>query len=579
MQHTRRLFAFLRPYRLLVLLAPLMMLGEVAMDLMLPRLIQQIIDEGIANDDLGMVLRTSALMLGLALLGVIFGILCGVFAVRASLEFATDLRDSLFRKVQSLSFANLDKLETGGLITRLTNDVVQLTDAVQMMLRILVRAPLLLVGSIGMAIWTAPQLSLLFVALIPVLMIMIGIVMIKAFPRFKKVQKKLDHVNSVIQENLAGMRVVKAFARHTYETNRFRDSNSDLRDTTLSAVYVVIVVMPMMMLIVNLGLVASLWFGGNLVDTGDIEVGALVAFTNYMMQSLFALMMVSMVLMRFTRAEASAERINEALESTPVVINQPAARQPKRTAGKVQFDNVSFQYGEDATPALSDISFTVNPGETLAILGTTGSGKSSIVNLVSRFYDVSHGRVLVNDMDVREWDEDRLRNHISVALQESVLFSGTIRDNIRFGNPDATDADVERAAQMAQAEEFISNLEDGYDSIVGQRGVNLSGGQRQRLAIARAIVRNAPVLILDDSTSAVDVQTERKIQDALATVDTTVIIVAQRISAVVNANNIIVLENGRVIAQGNHDELIESSDVYQQIYRSQVESGVANGTA
>ena len=579
MQHTRRLFAFLRPYRLLVLLAPLMMLGEVAMDLMLPRLIQRIIDEGIANDDLGIVLRTSALMIGLALLGVIFGILCGVFAVRASLEFATDLRDSLFRKVQSLSFANLDKLETGGLITRLTNDVVQLTDAVQMMLRILVRAPLLLVGSIAMAIWTAPQLSLLFVALMPVLMVMIGIVMMKAFPRFKKVQTKLDRVNSVIQENLAGMRVVKAFARHSYETNRFENSNSDLRDTTLNAVYIVIVVMPLMMLIVNLGLVASLWFGGNLVNTGDIEVGALVAFTNYMMQSLFALMMVSMVLMRFTRAEASAERINEALDATPVIVNKPATNQPERTAGKVQFDNVSFQYGEDATPALSNISFTVNPGETLAILGTTGSGKSSIVNLVSRFYDVTHGRVLVNDMDVREWDEDRLRNHISVALQESVLFSGTIRDNIRFGNPDATDEDVERAARMAQAEEFISTLDDGYDSMVGQRGVNLSGGQRQRLAIARAIVRKAPVLILDDSTSAVDVQTERKIQDALAEVDTTVIIVAQRISAVVNANNIIVLENGRVIAQGNHDDLIESSDVYQQIYRSQVESGVANGSA
>ena len=579
MQHTRRLFAFLRPYRIWVLLAPLMMLGEVAMDLMMPRLTQQIIDEGIANDDLGLVLRTSAIMIGLALLGVIFGILCGVFAVRASLEFATDLRDALFKKVQSLSFSNLDRLETGGLITRLTNDVVQLTDAVQMMLRILVRAPLLLVGSIAMAIVTAPRLSLLFVALLPVLLVMIGLVMMRAFPRFKQVQKKLDKVNNVIQENLAGVRVVKAFARHRYESDRFGDSNSDLRDTTLSAVYVVIIAMPLMMLIVNMGLVASLWFGGNLVDTGNIEVGALVAFTNYLMQSLFALMMVAMVLMRFTRAEASAERINEAIDSTPVIVNAPAAIQPERMAGKVQFDRVTFQYGENATPALNDVSFTVNPGETLAILGTTGSGKSSIVSLIPRFYDVTSGRVLVNDMDVREWDEDRLRRHISVALQESVLFSGTIRDNIRFGNQDASNAEVERAAQMAQAEEFISNLEDGYDSLVGQRGVNLSGGQRQRLAIARAIVRNAPVLILDDSTSAVDVQTERKIQDALAEVDTTVIIVAQRISAVVNADNIIVLENGQVIAQGNHEELMESSQIYQEIWRSQVESGVANGSA
>lgn len=579
MQHTRKLFSFLRPYRIWVLLAPLMMFGEVSMDLMMPRLTQQIIDEGIANDDLGMVLRTSGLMIGLALLGVIFGLLCGVFAVRASLEFATDLRDSLFRKVQSLSFANLDKLETGGLITRLTNDVVQLSDAVQMMLTILARAPLLLVGSIAMAIFTAPRLSLLFIVLLPVLMIFIGLVMMRAFPRFKMVQKKLDHVNSVIQENLAGVRVVKAFARHRYETNRFEGSNSDLRDTTLSAVYVVIIAMPVMMLIVNMGMVASLWFGGNLVDTGDIEVGALVAFINYLMQSLFALMMMSMVLMRFTRAEASAERINEALDSEPVIVNAPAPNQPDRSAGKVQFDRVTFKFGEDATPVLSDISFTVNPGETLAILGTTGSGKSSIVSLIPRFYDVTSGRVLVNDMDVREWDEDRLRNHISVALQESVLFSGTIRDNIRFGNPDATDEEIERAAQMAQAEEFISNLEDGYESIVGQRGVNLSGGQRQRLAIARAIVRNAPVLILDDSTSAVDVQTERKIQEALAQVETTVIIVAQRISAVVNADQIIVLENGQVIAQGTHEELMETSDVYQEIYRSQVESGAAHGSA
>lgn len=579
MHHTRKLFTYLRNYRLFVILAPLMMLGEVAMDLMQPRLTQQLIDKGIANNDLDQVLRTATLMISLSVLGAIFGVLCGVFAVRASIGYATELRDVLFRKVQSLSFANLDKLETGGLVTRLTNDVVQLSDAVQMMLRIMVRAPLLLIGSIVMAVITAPRLSLLFVALIPLLLVMVGLVMSRAFPRFKKVQSRLDRVNTVIQENLAGVRVVKAFARHTWESDRFGNSNDDLRDTTMDAVYVVIIVAPLMMLTVNFGLVGALWFGGNMVNAGDFEVGALVAFVNYLMQSLFAVMMVSMVLMRFTRAEASAERVNEVLESTPVITNTPAAVQPERTAGKVQFDHVFFQYGEEATPALRDISFTVEPGTSLAILGTTGSGKSSIVGLIPRFYDVSSGRVLVNDMDVREWDEDRLRNHISVALQESVLFSGTIRENIRFGNPDATDAEIERAAQMAQAEEFISNLEDGYDSVVGQRGVNLSGGQRQRLAIARAIVRNAPVLILDDSTSAVDVQTERKIQEALASLDITVILVAQRISAVVNATNIIVLENGEIVDHGSHDELMQTSTVYQEIYRSQVESGAAHGTA
>ncbi len=576
MHHTRRLFSYLTPYRLLVLLAPLMMIGEVAMDLMQPRLTQRIIDVGIANNDLNEVLRTGGLMIGLSLLGAIFGVLCGVFAVKASLEFATDVRASLFRKVQSLSFANLDKLETGGLITRLTNDVVQLADAVQMMLRIMVRAPLLLIGSIVMASITAPRLALLYVVLIPVLIILIGSVMMRAFPRFRRVQQRLDAVNSVIQENLAGVRVVKAFARHIHESKRFGAQNDDLRDSTLSAVYLIVLAMPLMMLTVNIGLVAALWFGGNMVNTGDIEVGALVAFTNYLMQSLFALMMVSMVLMRFTRAEASAERVNEVLDEVPIIVNNADGPPPPTAAGKVEFQHVSFQYGEDATPVLQDISFTVNPGESLAILGSTGSGKSSIVSLIPRFYDVTAGRILVDEMDVREWDQLRLRNHVAVALQESVLFSGTVRENIRFGKQDATNEEVERAARMAQAEEFIGKLEDGYESVVGQRGVNLSGGQRQRLAIARAIIRGANILILDDSTSAVDVATERRIQDALAELDITVILVAQRISAVVNATRIIVLDNGRVIAEGTHDDLMQTSDAYREIYRSQVESVVGN---
>lgn len=577
MPNSRRLASFLSPYKLWVLLAPLMMIGEVVMDLLQPRLTQRIIDEGIAKDNLDLVLQTGALMIVLSLLGCITGVLSGVFAVRASLGFATDLRDSLFRKVQSLSFANLDKLETGGLVTRLTNDVIQLSDAVQMMLRIMVRAPMLLIGSIAMAVITAPKLSLLYVVLIPVLMTMIGLVMMRAFPRFKNVQKQLDKVNSIIQENLAGVRVVKAFARHVHESGRFEERNEDLRDTTLHAVYLIVLVMPLMMLTINFGMVGALWFGGNFVDSGDIEVGALVAFINYMMQSMFALMMVSMVLMRFTRAEASAERVNEVIDAEPVIVGAANATVPTGSTGKIEFQNVTFQYGEDATPVLKNISFTVNPGETLAILGSTGSGKSSIVSLIPRFYDVTSGRILVDDMDVREWDELRLRDHISVALQESVLFSGTIRDNIRFGRQSATDEEIERAAQMAQAEEFIGKLEGGYDSVVGQRGVNLSGGQRQRLAIARAIVRDAPILILDDSTSAVDVATERRIQEALAPLDTTVILVAQRISAVVNATRIIVLEHGSIIAEGTHNELMETSEAYREIYRSQVESGVARG--
>ncbi len=579
MHETRRLASFLRKYKLLVILAPLMMIGEVAIDLMQPRLTQHIIDVGIANNDLSTVLQTGALMVGLSIVGVVFGVLCGVFAVRAGLGFAADLRAALFRKVQSLSFANLDKLETGSLITRLTNDVTQLSDAVQMMLRIMVRAPLLLIGSIIMAVFTAPKLSLLFVVLIPVLLLIVGLVMSKAFPRFIKVQAKLDHINRIMQENLAGVRVVKAFARHRYEVDRFGRGNDDLRDTTLSAVYLMVLIAPVLMLTVNFGFVAALWFGGNMVNDGEIEVGALVAFSNYLMQSMFGLMMASMVLMRFTRAEASAQRVNEVLDSAPVIATSTTASVPVAPIGKVQFDHVSFSYSSESEPVLRDISFTVEPGTSLAILGSTGSGKSSIVSLIPRFYDVTNGRVLVDDMDVREWDETRLRDHVSIALQESVLFSGTVRDNIRFGRPDATDAEVERAARMAQAEEFISGLEDGYDSLVGQRGVNLSGGQRQRLAIARAIVRGAPILILDDSTSAVDVATERRIRNALAELNMTVILVAQRISAVVNATKIIVLENGRIVAEGNHEDLMTNSPAYQEIYRSQIESGVANGAA
>ena len=571
MHELRKLSGFLNRYRLLVLLAPLMMLGEVSMDLLQPRLTQTIIDEGVAKGDLGVVLRAGGLMIAFALVGC-------VFAVRASLGFAADLRATLFARIQQLSFSNLDKLETGSLITRLTNDVTQLSDAVQSLLRIMVRAPLLLVGSIVMAALTAPRLSLLFVVLIPLLIAVVGLAMGKAFPLFMKVQGRLDHLNTIMQENLQGVRVVKAFARHDYETRRFGKGNDDLRDTSLAAINVIILVAPLMLLTVNLGLVAALWFGGHQVNDGDLEIGALVAFTNYLMQALFSLLMFSMILVRFTRAEASAERANEVLEATPAIVPAPAASAPVDAPGKIEFQAVSFSYGE-GEPVLRDVSFVVQPGTTLAILGPTGSGKSSIVRLIPRFYDVDSGRVLVDGMDVREWDTQRLRDHMSIALQESVLFSGTVRENIRFGNAAATDADIEQAARMAQAEEFIDQLDHGYESIIGQRGVNLSGGQRQRLAIARALARHAPILILDDSTSAVDVATERRIQDALASLPITVVLVAQRISAVMHATNIIVLEHGRIVAQGNHETLLATSLAYQDIYRSQVESGIANGPA
>lgn len=579
MRATRKLASFLGPYKLWVILAPIMMAIEVLMDILQPRLIQRIIDDGIANEDMGVVLQTGGLMVGLAVVGMIAGVLCGVFAIRAAQGFGADLRWSLFSRVQTLSFGNLDRLETGGLITRLTTDVVQLSDVVAMLLRIMIRAPLLLVGSLILGTITSPRLALIFLVLLPVILIAVGVVFRRAFPLFKKVQERIDRINSVIQENLAGVRVVKAFARHDYEQDRFGNANDNLRDSTLKAVMTVVTVMPVMMFTVNVGIVAALWFGGNMVNSGNFEVGQLVAFINYLTQSLFALMMVSMLVVRFTRAEASAVRVQEVLESVPDIVQPASPDIAFASKGKVEFQHVTFRYSEEAEPVLQDVSFVAEAGSVLAILGTTGSGKSSLVGLIPRFYDVDSGRVLIDDVDVREIDETRLREAIAIALQESVLFSGTIRDNIRFGRPDASDADVLRAAKMAQADPFIQELPDGYDAKVGQRGVNLSGGQKQRLAIARALLQDAPILILDDSTSAVDVTTERRIQEALAKLDQTCIIVAQRISAVVAADKILVLDDGRIVAEGTHEELLEHNPVYQDIYESQMESGAAYGAA
>ncbi len=580
MNETRRLATFLRQYRLWVFLAPLMMTFEVALDLLQPWLIARIIDDGIANSDNDVVRETGLIMIGVATLAMIVGVSCSIFAVRASQGFGADLRGTLFGKVQQLSFGNLDRLETGGLITRLTNDVTQLTETVAMLLRIMVRVPLLLVGSMIMAAFTSPRLALLFVVLIPLIAVIIGFVMRIAFPIFKVVQKKLDRLNTVMQENLAGVRVVRVFARTNYEQDRFQTANADLRDTTLSVIRYIVLVMPLLMFVINLGIVAAFWFGGRMVDAGSLEVGQLVAFSNYLLQSLMSIMFLSMLAMRFARAEASATRVNEVLDSVPTVTNPPPALVELQPKGRVEFDNVSFAYDDESEPVLREISFSAEPGQTVAILGATGSGKSSLISLIPRFYDPTAGRVLIDGVDVREIDEGVLRSTIAVALQESVLFTGSVRENIRYGRPTASDAEVERAARMAQAWPFISELPDTFDAIVGQRGVNLSGGQKQRIAIARALILRAPILILDDSTSAVDVATEARIQAAMADLRQTCFIVAQRISAVVAADKILVLEAGRIVAEGTHEELMDTSTVYHDIHESQMESaGVFHGAA
>ena len=583
MQATRKLARFLKPYWLWALLGPLFMVLEVAMDLLQPRLIQRIVDQGIARSNMHVVLTTTAWMVGVALIGLLGGLGSAVFAILAGQHFGADLRGALFRKVQALSFGNLDHLETGGLITRLTNDVTQLQELMMMLLRIMVRVPLLLIGSLIMAILTSPQLALLFVGLIPVVSIALIVIIGKTFPMFGEVQRRLDALNTVLQENLAGVRVVKAFARARHELERFGRANDRLMQQNVTAVRASAVTMPFMMLALNAGVVAALWIGGVNVTAGRLEAGQLIAFINYLMQTLMSLMMVSMLIIRVSRAEASAQRVEEALTSTPEVRNRPDVIAAFAPRGRVAFENVSFSYnGDDHDPVLKEISFAAEPGQTVALLGATGAGKSSLVNLIPRFYDVKQGRVTIDGVDVREVDEAALHSAIGVALQETVLFSGTIRDNIRYGRPEASDDEVIAAAKMAQAHDFITRFPDGYDTVVGQRGVNLSGGQKQRIAIARALLVQPAVLLLDDSTSAVDVETEARIQAALAERQgqQTRFVVAQRISSVLGADKILVLDDGRIAAEGTHAELVETSPIYREIYESQMEHGaVTHGAA
>lgn len=578
MRDSLRLARFLRPYWVWAALAPLLMVLEVTMDLTQPRLIAHIVDAGIAQGDLRVVVMTGSLQVVAALAGLGFGAGCAVFAIRAGQAFGADLRSALFRKVQALSFGNLDRLETGGLITRLTNDVTQVTELVMMLLRIMVRVPMLMVGGLILAIITSPQLSLIFVALFPVVIIALVVIINRTFPLFGEVQRRLDALNTVMQENLAGVRVVKAFARRQHERERFGQTNDALMERNIAAVRIGAVTMPLMMLMLNAGVIAALWFGGVRVQAGSLQVGQLIAFINYLTMSLMALIQASMLVVRVARAAASAERINEVLDSVPEIADAPDALTECVPRGRLAFEDVSFSYAKDGRDAvLKGVSFTVEPGQTLAVLGATGAGKSSLVNLIPRFYDVTRGRVTLDGVDVRRVSQASLRKAIAVALQESVLFSGTIRDNIRYGRPDASDEEMIAAAKMAQAHEFISHLPDGYDAIVGQRGVNLSGGQKQRIAIARALLMKPVVLVLDDSTSAVDTATEAKIQAALDAWPNapTRVVVAQRIGSVMNADHILVLDNGRIVAQGSHDQLLATSPIYREIYQSQMGNGGA----
>ena len=577
MKSLLRMFQFVKPYRWQAIAASLLLAGVVIADLSIPRLTQQLVDQGIAEGNMQVILTTALLMIGAAVLSALFMVGNTVLAVRVGQGTGADLRSALVRKVQTFSFGNLDHIQTGQLLVRATSDANQVQTIVQMSVRILTRAPLWMLGSIVMLILTSPQLALLMVVLMPVIMALIWLFMTRARPLFEQVQIKLEALNQVLQENLAGVRVVKAFVRTEHENDRFGRANDELTDRNVRVTRLIAVLIPTMQLMVNLGVIGVVWLGGNLVIDGEFAVGKMMASINYISYSLFPMLMLGGMIGPLSAADASAQRIQQVLDSEAEVQDSPHARALPAIGGRVAFENVSFWYNgkESEERVLQDINLVAEPGETVAILGATGSGKSTLIHLVPRFYDVRSGQITLDGVDIREMPLEQLRAQVGIALQEAVLFTGTIRDNIRYGRPDASEDEVIRAAQAAQAHEFISSTPQGYDTIVGQRGVNLSGGQKQRIAIARALLVQPTVLILDDSTSAVDVATETEIQDALDDLmhERTSFIVAQRISTVLNADRIVVLERGQVAATGTHEELLASSPIYQEIYESQLGNG------
>jgi ATP-binding cassette subfamily B multidrug efflux pump len=568
-----KLSSYLRPYWKAALAAPLFMLIEVMADLIGPQFYARIIDQGLSSGDMVYGIRVGVLWFACILVGVIGGIACTYFSSMASIGFGTDLRRDLFAKVQQFSFTNLNEFTTASLITRLTNDVTQVQHIVMMLLRQLVRSPLLSIGGLVMAISLNANLSLVLLFALPLLLIVLMGIMSKAFPLFTKVQTRLDGVNGVMQENLTGVRVIKAFVRADYEIRKFAKANDALRDIGMKAGRLIGFMRPTMLIIMNGTVIAVLWFGGRYVNSGTMQVGQVMAFITYITQILHALMMVAMFLMNISRAKASADRIKEVLNTEVDIETKPGASVEPVREGRLTFENVSFRYkGAGGPPVLKNISFTVEPGETIAILGSTGVGKTTLVSLIPRFYDVTEGRITLDGRDIRDMDLKELRSSIGMVLQQSILFTGTIRENLAWGDPEADDEEIIAATTAAQAHQFISSFPDGYDTMVGQRGVNLSGGQKQRLAIARALLRKPKVLIMDDSTSAIDLGTEARLQVALRKLmqETTTFVIAQRISSVMDADRIIVLEDGQIVGMGKHAELMETCPVYQDIYRSQL---------
>ena len=572
MKQWKRYKSYILPYKSAFILGPLMMVTEVLGEILLPKFMSMIINHGVAQKDGGYILKMGLVMAITSFLMAAGGILGAYFAAKASISFTSDLRRDLFARVQQFSFKNIDTFSTGSLVTRLTNDIQQVQNLIMMGLRMMLRAPGMFLGALVMAFWMNAELAAVILVVIPLLTAAIVWILRTAYPRFTAMQKALDTLNSGIQEVLTNVRVVKSFVREDYEEKRFADTNRELKEAGLRALKIVIATMPVMMFAMNVTTLAVVWFGGNLIIGGRMAVGDLTAFTTYIVQILMSLMMLSMVFLQSSRAMASIRRIDEVLDE-PIDLSDENASQKDRKVekGRVEFKDVSFSYREGGEPVLSHISLTAEPGETIGILGATGSGKTSLVQLIPRLYDVTEGSVRVDGIDVREYSLKNLRDGVGMVLQKNVLFSGTIEENLRWGDETATEEEVRRAAVYAQADSFVNSFAEGYKTEMGQGGVNVSGGQKQRLCIARALLKKPKILILDDSTSAVDTATEAAIRTAFREdlKDTTKFIIAQRLSSLEYADRILVLEDGRIIGEGTQEKLLASCEVYREIYETQ----------
>lgn len=566
-------WSILKKYKSSLLISPILVLITVLCETIQPYFMSRIVDEGIVTKEIEIITQVGIIMVIVSLVGLAISIVNVYVSSKASIGFGTDLRATLFNKIQTFAFPDIDRFSTASLITRLTNDITKIQQVILMSMRILLRAPLMLIMALFFIIHINSELAFILAVAIPILATCVFIIMRKGFPFFIKVQQKIDALNGIVRENLINIRVVKSFVREDFETTKFVRSSEDLRDTVIKASNIIIAIFPVMQLVLNLSVLAILWFGGVKVMDGNLKVGELISFVNYLMQVLMSLMMLSMVFMTIARASASSQRILEVLNSDSSLNDTPDAlsNNYKIRSGNVEFRNVCFRYTGGETDVLKNISFHINPGETIAVVGATGSAKSSMMQLIPRLYDVTDGEILIDGINVKNYKLDILHQEVGMVLQKNELFTGTILENLRWGKTDATFEEIQEAAIAAQAHDFIMSFENGYDTILGRGGVNVSGGQKQRLCIARTLLRKPKILILDDSTSAVDSETEIKIKNNLNKMlkDTTVFIVTQRINTMQSAGRIIVLEDGEIEAFGTSDELIHTSAVYQEIYNSQ----------